>query len=45
MTFENFEQHEKENKTQMIINDLNRKAKKKIFFRLSDLTDKHYDEN
>ena len=45
MTFENFEKHEQENKTQLIINDLNRKAKKKLFFRLSDLNDKPRDEN
>lgn len=40
MTFDNFERHESENKTQLLINELNRKAKKPIFFRLSDLKDK-----
>ena len=40
MTFDNFERHENENKTQLLINELNRKAKKPIFFRLSDLKDK-----
>lgn len=40
MTFDNYERHESENKTMMIINDLNRKLKKPIFFRLSDLKDK-----
>lgn len=40
MTFDNFERHESENKTQLLINELNRKAKKPVFFRLSDLKDK-----
>ncbi len=39
MTFDNFERHENENKTVLLINELNRKAKKPIFFRLSDLKD------
>ena len=40
MTFDNFERHENENKTQLLINELNRKAKKPVFFRLSDLKDR-----
>ena len=40
MTFDNYERHENENKTQLLINELNRKAKKPIFFRLSDLKDR-----
>ena len=39
MTFDNYERHENENKTVLLINELNRKAKKPIFFRLSDLKD------
>ncbi len=39
MTFDNYERHENENKTVLLINELNRKAKKSIFFRLSDLKD------
>ena len=37
MTLENYEQHEKENVTGQLINDLNRKYKRKAFMRLSDL--------
>ena len=40
MTFENYERHESENKTQLLINELNRKSKKETFIRLSDLKDK-----
>lgn len=37
MTLDNYEMHEKENKTQLLINDLNRKAHKQLFCRLSDI--------
>lgn len=36
MTFDNYERHENENKTQLLINKLNREYKKEIFSRLSD---------
>lgn len=36
MTFDNYERHESENKTQLLINKLNREYKKEIFTRLSD---------
>lgn len=36
MTFDNYLRHESENKTQLLINKLNREYKKDIFLRLSD---------
>ena len=39
MTFDNYERHEEENKTQLLINKLNRETKKNTFMRLSDLKD------
>ena len=39
MTFDNYERHESENKTMLLINKLNRDANKNIFMRLSDLKD------
>ncbi len=39
MTFDNYSRHENENKTQLLINKLNREYKRKIFFRLSDKDD------
>ena len=37
MTFDNYKKHEEENKTQLLIDELNRKYKDKKFIRLSDL--------
>lgn len=39
MTFDNYSRHEEENKTQLLINKLNRESKKTTFMRLSDLKD------
>ena len=39
MTFDNYSRHEEENKTQLLINKLNRETKKTTFMRLSDLKD------
>lgn len=40
LTFDNFEQNEKEDKTKMIISELNRKTNSNTFIRLSDLKKK-----
>ena len=40
MTFDDYMVHESENKTQLLINQLNRDYNKEIFMRLSDLKDK-----
>ena len=40
MTFEDYQVHEQENKTQLLINKLNREYKKDLFMRLSDLKEK-----
>ena len=36
MTFDNYEEHEKENKSFLLINELNRQLNKDVFMRLSD---------
>ncbi len=40
MTFEDYQMHEQENKTQLLINELNREYNKNLFMRLSDLKEK-----
>ena len=40
MTFDNFERNEKENETQLLINELNRSINSDKFIRLSDLRKK-----
>lgn len=37
MTFDNYENYEKENATYLLINELNRKSHKKIFYRASEI--------
>ncbi len=41
MTFDNYQDFIEQDKTLLLINDLNRKAKKDIFMRASDLKNKH----
>ena len=40
MTFDNYEKYESESKVQLLINDLNRKANKDLFFSGSKLKER-----